>query len=306
MTDMALSGVRTIDLASDAARARVRARYRAEARFKIYGLLAIGLTALFLVLVLTDIVIKGLPAFTQHSAGARRHVLRVGYRSARHPRSAGAAQRRLSRRWCATPCAPSSPMSPSRTDRRAARRPRVVRRRGPPARPGRGRSVADRKDRHGAAAAVGRRRPLLQGSEPRSSAAPAPARPRSAARPATSRSRPPPPTSPPTCPSSSKACRCKARGLAHARPSACACSRVPPRRRRRVLKRTRRDRVDSGGPAGARNGHQGIRNADAARRGDEQAGGRAAGAFRCERRRREARRGGAEPAGRQSTAASSR
>ena len=67
MTEMALSTVRTIDFASDAAQARVRARYRAEARFRMYGLVAIGLTALFLVIVLTDIVIKGLPAFTQHS-----------------------------------------------------------------------------------------------------------------------------------------------------------------------------------------------------------------------------------------------
>ncbi len=68
MTDMALTGVRTFDITSDAAQARVRARYRAEARFKMYGLTAIGITALFLVLVLTDIVIKGIPAFTQHSA----------------------------------------------------------------------------------------------------------------------------------------------------------------------------------------------------------------------------------------------
>ena len=45
----------------------MRARYRAEARFKFYGLAAIGLTAIFLVVVLTDILIKGLPAFTQHS-----------------------------------------------------------------------------------------------------------------------------------------------------------------------------------------------------------------------------------------------
>ena len=66
MTDMVLAGGRTLDVTSDAAQARVRARYRAETRFKIYGLLAIGLTALFLALVLTDIVIKGLPAFTQH------------------------------------------------------------------------------------------------------------------------------------------------------------------------------------------------------------------------------------------------
>jgi phosphate transport system permease protein len=65
MTDMTLSGVRSIDLGSDTARARVRSRYRAEARFRFYGLAAIGITAIFLVVVLTDIVIKGYPAFSQ-------------------------------------------------------------------------------------------------------------------------------------------------------------------------------------------------------------------------------------------------
>jgi phosphate transport system permease protein len=66
MTDLALPSVRTLDLVSDAAKARVRARYRAEARFKFYGLAAIGLTAIFLVIVLADIVVRGLPAFWQH------------------------------------------------------------------------------------------------------------------------------------------------------------------------------------------------------------------------------------------------
>jgi phosphate transport system permease protein len=67
MTDLALLTARTLDLASDAARSRVRARYRAEARFKFYGIAAIGLTALFLVVVLADIVIRGYPAFRQNS-----------------------------------------------------------------------------------------------------------------------------------------------------------------------------------------------------------------------------------------------
>ena len=66
MTDFALPAVRSLDLASEAAKARVRARYRAEARFKFYGLAAIGLTATFLVIVLTDIVVRGYPAFWQH------------------------------------------------------------------------------------------------------------------------------------------------------------------------------------------------------------------------------------------------
>ena len=66
MTDVVLPGLPTLDLTTDAAKARVRARYRAEARFKLYGLLAIGVTALFLVVVLADILVRGLPAFTQH------------------------------------------------------------------------------------------------------------------------------------------------------------------------------------------------------------------------------------------------
>jgi phosphate transport system permease protein len=66
MTDIALPGLRTLNLTTDAAQARVRARYRAEARFKLYGLLAIGLTAVFLVVVLADILVRGLPAFSQH------------------------------------------------------------------------------------------------------------------------------------------------------------------------------------------------------------------------------------------------
>lgn len=66
MTDVTLSGIRSIDPATDAAKARVKARYRAEARFRFYGLAAIGITAIFLVVVLTDIVMKGYPAFTQN------------------------------------------------------------------------------------------------------------------------------------------------------------------------------------------------------------------------------------------------
>jgi phosphate transport system permease protein len=64
MTDTA-TGPRRIDFAGPAAQARLRARYRAEARFRLYGLAAIALTALFLVAVLADIVWKGYPAFTQ-------------------------------------------------------------------------------------------------------------------------------------------------------------------------------------------------------------------------------------------------
>lgn len=66
MTDMTLTNIRSIDLGTDAAKARVKARYRSEARFRFYGLAAIGITAIFLVIVLADIIVKGLPAFTQN------------------------------------------------------------------------------------------------------------------------------------------------------------------------------------------------------------------------------------------------
>ncbi len=41
-------------------------RYAAERRFRIYGATALALTALFIVFLLADIIIKGLPAFTEH------------------------------------------------------------------------------------------------------------------------------------------------------------------------------------------------------------------------------------------------
>jgi phosphate transport system permease protein len=70
MTDAAISASvspvqRRLDVTSDAALARVRRRYRAESRFRFYGLAAIAFAAVFLVVLLADIVIKALPAFTQ-------------------------------------------------------------------------------------------------------------------------------------------------------------------------------------------------------------------------------------------------
>lgn len=71
MTDLpaptpASLGVRRIDITSDEARARIRARYARERRFRFYGLAAIALTAIFLVVLLSDVVRRGLPAFTTH------------------------------------------------------------------------------------------------------------------------------------------------------------------------------------------------------------------------------------------------
>ncbi|MDK9698400.1 MAG: DUF3333 domain-containing protein, partial [Siculibacillus sp.] len=70
MTDATLMDVvptRRIDFDSEAARNRVKGRYRAEARFRAYGIAALVVTTLFLVALLGDIVVKGLPAFWQHS-----------------------------------------------------------------------------------------------------------------------------------------------------------------------------------------------------------------------------------------------
>lgn len=63
MTDAALTDV-SARRQSDAARARVRKRYRAEARFKAYGIAALIFAAAFLVVLMSDIVMKAWPAFT--------------------------------------------------------------------------------------------------------------------------------------------------------------------------------------------------------------------------------------------------
>lgn len=57
-----------LDTTSAEAKARVRARYRSEGRFKAYGLFALALTTTFLVVLLADIVRRGIPAFFEHTA----------------------------------------------------------------------------------------------------------------------------------------------------------------------------------------------------------------------------------------------
>lgn len=60
--------LRRVDVSSQAAQARVRRRYRNEMRFRAYGLIALAVTALFLVVLMADILNRGLPAFWTHSA----------------------------------------------------------------------------------------------------------------------------------------------------------------------------------------------------------------------------------------------
>ncbi|MDJ1158018.1 phosphate ABC transporter permease PstA [Chelatococcus sp. SYSU_G07232] len=65
MTDLAapLTRASGAGLSPDAARARIRRRYRAEARFRLYGMLAVGFAALMLVVLIADVVNKAWPAF---------------------------------------------------------------------------------------------------------------------------------------------------------------------------------------------------------------------------------------------------
>jgi phosphate transport system permease protein len=58
---------RRFDLGSKEAKAGVRRRYRAERRFQAYGLAALTLSTVFLVVLIADILIRGLPAFWQYS-----------------------------------------------------------------------------------------------------------------------------------------------------------------------------------------------------------------------------------------------
>lgn len=72
MTDAIISpgqeGARKVDYFSAEATARVKKRYRAEARFRYYGLGAVVLAGIFVFILLADIVSKGMPAFFEHRA----------------------------------------------------------------------------------------------------------------------------------------------------------------------------------------------------------------------------------------------
>jgi phosphate transport system permease protein len=65
MTDVAAPAVAGTSRA-EAKAALIAKRYRAERRFRAYGIASIIITAIFLVLVMADILSKGYPAFTEH------------------------------------------------------------------------------------------------------------------------------------------------------------------------------------------------------------------------------------------------
>lgn len=69
MTDIAAPRNVTAGRTMQTNAAMVRRRYAAERRFKAYGVIAIAVTAVFLVVLFADILRKGFPAFTEHTLG---------------------------------------------------------------------------------------------------------------------------------------------------------------------------------------------------------------------------------------------
>ena len=65
---------RAVDWASNDARRRVRRRYAADWRLQAYGIIAIGLAVGLLGILLTSIVVTGLPAFLQTKVDLAIHV----------------------------------------------------------------------------------------------------------------------------------------------------------------------------------------------------------------------------------------
>jgi phosphate transport system permease protein len=70
MTEIATSApqapAKGFDFSSAESAARVKRRYRAEARFRMMGASAVIIAGAFVMLLLADIILKGIPAFTEH------------------------------------------------------------------------------------------------------------------------------------------------------------------------------------------------------------------------------------------------
>ncbi len=85
MTDMTLTNVRGIDLGTEAAKARVKAALSRREPFSLlWSRLRIGITAIFLVVVLADIIVKGSAGLHAERAAAQRQRGSVGDRSEGH------------------------------------------------------------------------------------------------------------------------------------------------------------------------------------------------------------------------------
>ena len=70
MTDLTQShletGLRRVEFDTAESKARLRSRYRSEGRFKSYGIAALAVTTIFLVMLLSSIVVRGIPGFFQN------------------------------------------------------------------------------------------------------------------------------------------------------------------------------------------------------------------------------------------------
>jgi phosphate transport system permease protein len=66
MSDATLEAYATSSRRADAAQRRLRRRYAAERRFRIYGAVAIATALLGLAVLLLSLVSRGYSAFTQH------------------------------------------------------------------------------------------------------------------------------------------------------------------------------------------------------------------------------------------------
>ena len=79
----------------------LRKRYRAEKRFRLYGISAIAATTLFVVALLVSVSYSAIPAFTHHSA-----VFEVDLLAEKSPPMVGMVAIML--RWCGTRFMPPS------------------------------------------------------------------------------------------------------------------------------------------------------------------------------------------------------
>ena len=164
MTDTTIDTAAAADRAARLAaqEARVRGRYRSEARFRVYGILALAVTTLFLAVLLGKIIVEGIPGFTAHSLAvdlplAAADIDPKGSKDLAEIRKADYRQDR--------PRLPCEELSGGHRPQpeEAAERPPQWRRRRRTARPRGCRSGQDRLDPEGAAAARLQHRPVPEG-----------------------------------------------------------------------------------------------------------------------------------------------
>jgi phosphate transport system permease protein len=104
------------DFTSDAAKRRVRRRYRSERRFKVLAMSAVAFAGLFLILLLSNIITKSLPAFTHHSVALNVPVTPEMSMAAKDPSAASAIDLRTTVRKSIETLAPEATSRAQRKD----------------------------------------------------------------------------------------------------------------------------------------------------------------------------------------------